>query len=310
VAKSTNYALALACGYGLLAAVYIVVSGQLAAGRSASVEELARIETIKGILFVVVTTLGVFLGGIAAMRRIDRDHAELTRRERALVNSQSRVFAGVMAASVAHDANNVLTTVLGEVDEIADAPPHEQPTRLAGLRASILRLVALNRRLLNAGRQPAPAERRLEDLARVIADSVATLRLHKSVHRCRITCRGVSSLPLLTQPLLLHQVVSNLVLNAGEATGGRGRIDVVLAVAGEHACIEVHDDGPGIPPGRRAALFDSLSTTKSEGAGLGLFSVRACVEGLGGTVEVGESPLGGALFTVRLPRDVPAPVAV
>jgi two-component system CitB family sensor kinase len=67
------------------------------------------------------------------------------------------------------------------------------------------------------------------------------------------------------------------------------------------AVIEVHDNGPGVPVERRADLFTSLATTKPDGNGLGLFSVKACANGLGGQVEVGDSPLGGALFRIRLP---------
>ena len=104
-------------------------------------------------------------------------------------------------------------------------------------------------------------------------------------------------------------MVSNLVLNAGEAANGRGTIEVATAEQGDEVLIEVHDDGPGVAKERRATLFDNLATTKATGTGLGLFSVRACAQGLGGSVEVGESPLGGALFRVRLPRQ-PAAVAV
>jgi nitrogen-specific signal transduction histidine kinase len=69
----------------------------------------------------------------------------------------------------------------------------------------------------------------------------------------------------------------------------------------------VHDNGPGIPQERRSSLFDAMTTTKQGGSGLGLFSARTCVHGLGGMLEVAVSPLGGALLRVRLPRH-PTPV--
>lgn len=301
VATSTAYSIGVAAAYGVVATVYIVVSSSMAADLSASVEEMRRIETIKGVVYVIVTMLAVFVGCLLAMRRMASDADELLRRERALVASQGRIFAGVMAASVAHDANNVLTAVLGDLDMLAQTTPSEGAEHLAHLHASVGRLVALNRRLLTAQRQDAPRDVQLVDLARLVRDCVASVRQHKSVVRCRVVCRGSESVPFETQPLLVHQIVSNLVINAGEATVGRGDIEVVVSANEDAVGIEVHDNGPGVAKERRATLFDALTSTKPNGAGLGLFSVRACAQGLGGAVEVTESPLGGACFRVALP---------
>lgn len=309
IARSTSYSIGVALAYGVLATAYILVSSSIAADHSASIEELRRIETIKGVVYVAVTTLGVFLCGLFAMRRMDRDAAELVRRERAIVASEGKVFAGVMAASVAHDANNVLVAVLADLENLASASHLDKAEHVTQLRHSVVRLVSLNRRLMSAARDGVPRDRHAVDLARTVRDSVAMVRSHNSLRHCRIICRGDAQVPIETQPLLIHQMVSNLVLNAGEAANGRGTIEVTTAEQGDEVLIEVHDDGPGVAKERRATLFDNLATTKATGTGLGLFSVRACAQGLGGSVEVGESPLGGALFRVRLPRQ-PAAVAV
>lgn len=301
LAKSTTYSLALAAAYGTVATIYIVVSSSMAADHAGTVEEMQRIETIKGVVYVAVTMLAVFVGGLLAMRRMARDADELLRRERALVASQGRIFAGVMAASIAHDANNVLTAALGDLDLLAATSTGDAGVHVAQLRNSLGRLVALNRRLLTAQRQEAPRERQFADLARLVRDSVAAVRSHRSLARCRVVCRGEESVPFETQPLLVHQIVSNLVLNAGEATGGKGLVEIVATAEAGRATIEVHDDGPGVPESRQANLFDSLTSSKPDGSGLGLFSVRACAHGLGGSVSVGRSPLGGACFRVELP---------
>lgn len=302
VAKSTTYSIGLALAYGVLASAYIIVSSSLAADVSASVEEMRAIETLKGIVYVAVTTLGVFAGGLFAMRRMDRDSVELLRRERALVASEDKVFAGVMAASVSHDANLVLGAVLADLEDLIKSPRLAGTNQVEPLRTSVGRLLALNHRLQNAARQGVPRDRHAVDFARLVRDSVAAVRSHTSLRGCRVVCRGDERVGFATQPRLVHQVVSNLVLNAGEATSGRGVVEVAV-VDGEHeVVVEVHDNGPGVPPERRATLFDSLETTKSTGTGLGLFSARACAQGLGGTLEIDASPLGGALFRLRLPR--------
>lgn len=302
VAKSTVYSLGLALAYGAFAGIYILVSSSLAAGHSTTIEELRQIETTKGIAYVLLTTLGAFLCALLAMRRMERDAAELVRCERALVASEDRVFAGVMAASVAHDANHVLGAVLADLESLAQSDQLAGTFQVEQLRTSVGRLVALNHRLQNAARQGVPKDRHSVDFARLVRDSVATVRSHHQLRGCRIVCRGVESVPLATQPRLVHQIVSNLVLNAGEATQGRGSIEVVVTGGEREVGVEVHDDGPGVPSEQRAALFDSLMSTKSTGTGLGLFSARACAQGLGGSIEIGDSPLGGALFRLRLPR--------
>jgi two-component system C4-dicarboxylate transport sensor histidine kinase DctB len=311
IARSLVYSLALAATYGVVAAAYIAVSSSLAADHSASVEELRRIETLKGELYVAITTVAVFVGGWLAMRRMERDAEELLRRERALVASQGRVFAGVMAASIAHDANNVLTAVLADLDGLAAVlpPTAAQATApLAQLRASVGRLVALNRRLLTAHKPSASHEVAEVDLARVMRDCAASVRSHKSLFGCRVVCRGAETLPCRTQPLLIHQIVTNLLINAGEATAGRGSLEIRLVEGRGEVSIEVHDDGKGVPTGRRDGLFESLHSTKRDGSGLGLFSVRACAQALGGRVEVADSPLGGACFRVCLPLQPAAAV--
>jgi len=98
----------------------------------------------------------------------------------------------------------------------------------------------------------------------------------------------------------------NLILNAADATHGRGRIDVRLRRAEDMAILEVNDDGPGVPAERRGAIFDAFYSSKAHGTGLGLLTVKVTAEEHGGAVEVETSDLGGACFRVRLPRERPA----
>lgn len=298
---SGRYATAVALGYGVLAGLYILISSQWAADAARSVDEMARIETIKGISFVVVTAMGVFGGAYWAMRRIERDAEELRRRERALVTADGRVFAGLMASSVAHDANNVLVAVLAEVDELAAGALPRQAETAKRLSRSVERLVQLNRRLMSASQQGLTRDRQPIDLVLAARECVNDLRSHRAVRNCHVVVRAEGELVIMGNPLLAQQVFANLVINAAEATGGHGTVELRVERRADEFAIEVHDDGPGVPLERRATLFDSLQTTKSDGHGLGLFSVRACAECVGGRVEVDTSPLGGALFRVLLP---------
>jgi len=233
------------------------------------------------------------------MRRIDRDAGELARRERAIVANQGKVLAGVMAASVAHDANNVLTAVLGELGLLAAEGGADRES-VDQMRAGVNRLAALNRRLVAAADQRGGDHGRVVDLEQTVREAIALFRPHLHLQGRSIEVRSGPPLAVRAEPLLLHQIVGNLLLNAAEAAGPSGSVRVALHGIADEAVIEVEDSGPGIAREQWVGLFDRLTTTKPEGAGLGLFSVRACTQSLGGSVEVGDSPLGGACFRVRL----------
>jgi len=300
--RSRRYALLLAGGYAVLAAVYIVVSSRLAASMSTSVEELRRIETIKGVLYVTVTALGVFCGAWAIMSRLEPATEDIRRRDAAILASDRRVFAGLLAATTAHDANNVLMGVIADLEELRLLlGPDPKVERLG---AATERLIVLNRRLMDTVRQGREGEATEVNLLREIRTALESIRTHLLVRGCDVRVSGEDRLALRTHPLLVHQILTNIVVNAAEATRSHGRIDVMLKRDGRHALIEVHDDGPGVPEERRAGLFDALASTKTGGGGLGLFSVKSCAAALGGTVEVMSSPLGGACFRVLLPLEM------
>ncbi|HQP39597.1 MAG TPA: ATP-binding protein, partial [Polyangiaceae bacterium] len=108
---------------------------------------------------------------------------------------------------------------------------------------------------------------------------------------------------------MLRRVMANLVRNAAQAIRdqegreGPGHVQVSLRTwEKDWVSLEVEDDGPGIPANIRESLFDPYVTTKQDGTGLGLAIVKKIVVEHGGTIEVSDTPLGGARFSIRLPR--------
>ncbi len=100
----------------------------------------------------------------------------------------------------------------------------------------------------------------------------------------------------------LNQVWTNLIDNAIDAVGGRGRIRVRALLDGDMVTVEIVDDGPGIPREIQNRIFEPFFTTKEigEGTGLGLDTVRRIVTGHGGEITFDSEP-GETRFTVRLP---------
>jgi two-component system, OmpR family, sensor kinase len=106
----------------------------------------------------------------------------------------------------------------------------------------------------------------------------------------------------------LHRMVLNLLDNASRHTPGGATISLRLSQQGNYAVIEVADDGPGIPAALRTQIFDRFvrgegpsDTARGTGTGLGLAIVSAVANSHNGSVEVTDSPSGGALFSARIP---------
>ncbi|MGZ6126070.1 MAG: sensor histidine kinase [Myxococcales bacterium] len=300
--RSTTYAAGLAGFYVAIAGGWIVFSSASAARFATSVEQLHRFERFKGVGFVLATGLALFFGARTLFSRIERSAADLMLRERALLSNERRIFAGLMASSVAHDANNVLVGVLGDLDELATKPEQSAGTR-QHLETSVGRLVALNKRLLEAGRQTTTASAGPLELTEAVREAADLVRHHPALRYTRLTVVDGTPMVVHAHPMLITQIVTNLLVNAGEATSGRGKVEISSRRDGSRALLEVRDDGPGVPEGRRAGLFEALQSTKPDGNGMGLFSVKACARALGGTVEILDAPGGGACFRVSLPLD-------
>ncbi|MCA9704547.1 MAG: hypothetical protein KDK70_01720 [Myxococcales bacterium] len=122
-------------------------------------------------------------------------------------------------------------------------------------------------------------------------------------HGLRVERRFEPLEPLLGFHDELNQVWTNLLHNAVQATGRPGTLVVSLRGGPDEQVVEFHDSGPGVPVALRERIFEPFFTTKpaGTGTGLGLDIVRQLVTRHRGTIEVDDSPEGGALFRVRLP---------
>ena len=112
---------------------------------------------------------------------------------------------------------------------------------------------------------------------------------------------------LLADRGALERAVTNLVSNAIKFTPAGGTVDLEIARAGGELSIAVRDTGRGIPAADLPIIFEKYRRAReavlTEGSGLGLFIVKAIVEGHGGSVAVDSAVEGGSTFTIRLPLE-------
>lgn len=288
----------LASGYALVAGTYILVSSTVATEALAAVEDVRRIEVAKGVAFVLVTALLLFLGTLVLLRREARHRARLVRAQHALLAADRRAEAGVLAASVAHDLKNALSVLRMGLDELRELDREGEVT--ADMASALDQAAELSGRLSRAGRDTGLGAAVDGDLASVVRQATELAALHPSVRRSVVRIDAPEPVAVRVYPVLVSQMISNLVINAAEAAGRGGVIETRARKLEAGAVLEVHDDGPGIAADQRARLFEPFYTTKPQGTGLGLLSVRLCAELHDGEVEIGDSPLGGAMFRVTL----------
>lgn len=300
--KPLRQALFLGAIYGLIATAYIWLSGAVAARMANNVHDLERIERFKGFVFVATTAALLVLAAWIILRRLARAIDERERLRRATVSAQSRVLAGELAAAVAHDFNNVLTVAQFAIDELRAGSLAKNSSLLVDAAEALAQGRGLAMRLANTARGDRVIHTEVRDIVPIARSMMRALGKLPRLAGRTVELDLCVEAKAPVDVLLIEQILANLVLNAADAAGKAGRIRVVLRGDGESILLEVHDSGSGVPVDRRATLFTAFETTKAEGLGLGLLSVRVAAEALGGKVEIGSSPLSGALFAVRLPR--------
>jgi two-component system cell cycle sensor histidine kinase/response regulator CckA len=216
-----------------------------------------------------------------------------------------------LAGGIAHDLNNLLLGILGNISLATVASSvSETQERLAAAEAAGGQAQSLAQQLLTFAKGGAPIKKR-HDLKEMIQEA-ARLALSGSQTRAEL------SLPdqlwdVEVDRGQINQVFNNLLINADQAmpTGGRIRVQAEnLAVAagnglpltpGKYVAVTLTDQGSGIPPEHLEKIFDPYFTTKQKGSGLGLATVHSIVTQHGGHITV-DSHLGrGTAFNLYLP---------
>jgi len=205
------------------------------------------------------------------------------------------------AAGAGHEINNPLANISGRAQLLlrGEADP-ERRRELATIVAQAQRAHRMIADLWLFARPPQPQPQTVDlvELAeRVIAESRA-LAQEDSVE---LLCGGRGDpVWVHADPVQLHVALGALVVNAIEAVGKKGRVEVRVESSGQEALVHVMDDGPGIPPEVRRHLFDPFFSGRQAGRGLGLGLSKAwrVVRNHGGRIEVADIPRGAALVIV------------
>ncbi|MDB4935745.1 MAG: multi-sensor signal transduction histidine kinase [Labilithrix sp.] len=240
-------------------------------------------------------------------RELSTCYAELARAQAELIERERLGALGELAAVVAHEMRDPLCVLFNSIGGLRDfvssgAPPEKLADATAFAAMADEEAARLNQIVsdLLGFAHPHPPALRVGSLLPVL-EAVASATAPDG--RVRIEIDGELP-PVELDALFLQQALLNLVLNGLQAIAKDGTVTVRASTttvgSDTFVCVDVSDDGPGIPADVRASIFEPFFTTKPSGTGLGLAVVKRVVDAHGGRLAV-ESGKRGTRFGVMLP---------
>ena len=278
--------------------------------------DFMAIESLAGILSSVVTNADQYQHSQETVRQLRQTQQELQTRieaqleaERKLIQAEKLAAVGEMAAGIAHELNNPLTTVTGFTELVLDDLPEGSQSRsdLVLVLQEARRARDVVRRLLDFSRR-SESERTRIDLNELMDDVLSLTRhlMHTSGVHLEVTLGD--NLPWVSVDRnQIKQVFLNLFHNALQAMPTGGNLIIQTGVCQRNGrnwvVTSIADTGTGITPEHRERIFEPFFTTRSGqgGTGLGLSVTYGIISDHGGEIEV-DSEIGrGTTFTVLLP---------
>jgi two-component system NtrC family sensor kinase len=265
-----------------------------------------------GVLLIVSTT---WIATSHLVGRIGRAVSERDAISRDLMRSAKLASLGELATGLAHEINNPLAVMSAEHTNISDAlealdgagGSRDETRRIedsvSRCRRQVERCRAVTVKMLQFGRH---TEQRLTltDIAPLLDESAALMRKQVAEEEVTIAVDAAPDLPrLLVDGNELEQVLVNLVTNAIQAVGRKGRILVKALRVEDEVEISVGDTGCGIPEASLDHVFQPFYTTKpvGVGTGLGLSVCHGIIRGLSGSIDVSSTVGKGTTVVIRLP---------
>jgi signal transduction histidine kinase len=245
---------------------------------------------------------------------IDEDvmvpNSETDQLRQQLLQAQKLSSVGALASSVAHEFNNILTTIINYA-KLAQKSNQEEATRAQALEKILKgsqRAATIINSMLGFARNTA-TQREMTDIISLVEEILVLADKDLSKHRVQVEKKYHGRPKAYVVPAQIEQVLLNLIINARQAMprGGRLVIDARENVRTQLVELSISDTGIGIPPERLRLIFEPFYTTKEPdanghgGTGLGLSVCRQIIEQHHGRIRV-ESLVGkGSMFTVKLP---------
>jgi PAS domain S-box-containing protein len=249
-------------------------------------------------------------GTLSGLSLICKDVTAERQLHEQMMQAEKLRVVGEMAAGMAHNFNNILTTILTRAELLQqqlDARDMVQ-RNLTLIAQAATDGAAIVRRLQQLARGNTATERLALDLAALVQEVVETTQPvwhEQATRQGRAVALALELAPVPSvwgRPSELREVLINLIFNAVEAMPQGGRLTLRTWAQAGQACVAVSDTGMGMTAEVQRRLFDPFFTTKgARGTGLGLTVSQALIKGHQGTLTVQSAPGCGATFVITLP---------
>lgn len=243
---------------------------------------------------------------VARLARVFNDMVDRLRASQdALVRSEKLAVTGLLAARVAHDVRNPLSSIKMQTQLLRSRLRHdaENQALLRAVLHDIDQVESVVRGLLELAR-PGELKLRQTSLGEVIDDLLRHVSAQMAHRNIAVEAKLEPGLPaVLLDVERFRQALVNLIANAADAMTDGGTLRVVAVRSDDRSAVvlDVCDDGTGIDPAVADHLFDPFMSTKRDGIGLGLVNTKAIVESHGGSIELSPRAGGGTRARITLP---------
>ena len=244
---------------------------------------------------------GTFLGYVILFK----DLTEVRTLRREIERSRRLASVGRLAAGVAHEIRNPLSSIKGFAtyfkERYQDVPEDQQTANI--MIQEVDRLNRVISQLLEFAR-PVKVSPKSISLQNLIEDSIKLIERQAQEKQISVSTHNAAHVDIVfLDPDRVNQILLNLYLNAIESMkeGGELRVEISGNSATKGVEIQVSDTGNGIQRDDLSRIFDPYFTTKSSGTGLGLAIAHNILEAMGGTIKVASEPGKGTTFTLTIP---------
>lgn len=255
----------------------------------------------------------ILLGKVKVFVSLHQAKLDCARMHQELIKNRNLESLAFLAGGVAHDFNNILTAIMGNVGLCllkTDFEDERYPL-LVSVEQAALRAKCLTSQLLTFAKGGDPVKK-IASIAEVITQSADFVLRGRPIACHYDLPDDLNAVAIDTGQM--SQVIQNIVINSIQAMPGGGRVTISARnisnadgaetsslLPGSWVVVTIHDSGPGIPADLINKIFDPYFTTKESGSGLGLAISHSIVKKHGGAITASSRPGHGTTFTITLP---------